>query len=224
MTISVIIPVLNEEGCIAQTIRNVREGLPHEIIVVDGGSIDATCKQAAEADLVLRGPRGRAPQMNQGAAEARGEILLFLHADCRLERGALAAAERVLSREQIVAGCFRMRVEAEGLLFRMIDACATARVRLTGIMYGDQGLCIRRKQFQEIGGFPSLRLMEDVFISLRLRKLGRIVVAPAQVYVSARRWQRQGIIQQTLRNWALTALAMAGTHPDNLARYYPIVR
>jgi rSAM/selenodomain-associated transferase 2 len=224
MTVSVIIPALNEESCIAETIRNVGDEHPQQIIVVDGGSSDATCKQAREADLVLHGPLGRAAQMNQGAAQATGDSLLFLHADCRLARGALAAVEQALSRSQVIAGCFRMRVQAEGLLYRMIDGCATSRVRLTGIIYGDQGIFLRRQLFQQVGGFPVLKLMEDVVMSLRLRQLGRMVVAPARIFVSPRRWQRQGIIRQTLRNWTLTALAALGSHPDRLASYYPEVR
>jgi rSAM/selenodomain-associated transferase 2 len=224
MSISVIIPALNEEANIARAIRSVRVQKPHEIIVVDGGSTDATLQLAGEADMVLAGPRGRAVQMNHGAGHATGDILLFLHADCRLEDGALAAAERLLRRRRVSAGCFRMRVQAAGLLYRLIDACATARVQLTGIAYGDQGLFLKRDVFFALGGFPEVRLMEDVLLSLRLRRRGRLLVAPANIFVSARRWQRQGVVRQTLRNWALTALAAAGVPPDWLARYYPVVR
>src|SRR5439155_25675704 len=123
-----------------------------------------------------------------------------------------------------IASCFRMFVKASGASYRLIDFCATARVWLTGIVYGDQGLFLRRETFARTGGFPLLRLMEDVFLSLELRKHGRLVVVPPRVFVSPRRWQRQGIVRQTLRNWALTALATAGVHPDRLAAHYPVVR
>jgi rSAM/selenodomain-associated transferase 2 len=222
--ISVIIPALEEEDTIEGTIHSLRQQGPHEIIVVDGGSADATRERAAGADLVLRGPRGRAAQMNHGAARARGDALLFLHADCTLEQGALLWVNRGLRRTGVAAGCFRMRVGARGWAFRSIDFCATARVWLTGIAYGDQGLFLRRETFARVGGFPPLRLMEDVFISKALHRLGRIVVAPPRVFVSARRWRKQGIVGQTLRNWALTALAAAGVHPDRLAAYYPLIR
>jgi rSAM/selenodomain-associated transferase 2 len=173
---------------------------------------------------LLLGPRGRAAQMNLGAAHATGDVLLFLHADCALEAGALESAQGCLARRGVAAGCFRLRVTSARRVYRLIDACATARVRLTGLVYGDQGLFVSRRLFERVGGFPALRLMEDVFISLRLRRLGRVVVAPKRIYASARRWQKQGVVRQTLRNWALTALAAGGVHPDRLARFYPAVR
>lgn len=225
MSISVIIPTLNEASCLAETLRRLREQRPLEILVVDGGSSDETSTiAAAGADRLLMGTRGRAAQMNHGASHAGGDVLLFLHADCTLEAGALAAAERGLRQPGVVAGCFRMNVTSPGLLYRLIDGCATARVYFTGLVYGDQGFFVERSRFLRIGGFPPLRLMEDVFISKRLRRQGRIIVAPKRIFVSPRRWQRQGVLRQTLRNWTLTALAAAGVHPDRLAAFYPVVR
>lgn len=224
MSISVVIPTLNEAACLAETLRSVRAEQPHEILVVDGGSTDATCRLACEADRLLHGPRGRAAQMNRGAAHASGDILLFLHADCTLEAGALNAVAECLRRRNVAAGCFRMTVTADGLAYRLVDVCATARVRLTGLIYGDQGLFLERRRFENLGGFPPLRLMEDVFLSKTLRRQGRIVVAPRRIFVSPRRWQKQGVVRQTLRNWTLTALAAAGVPPDRLAAFYPVVR
>jgi rSAM/selenodomain-associated transferase 2 len=224
VSVSVIIPTLDEEACIAGTLAALRRHQPHQIIVVDGGSVDATRERAAAADLLLHGARGRAVQMNLGAAHADGDVLLFLHADCALEDGALAEAERCLASRGIVAGCFRMRVQAEGWWYRSIDGCATARVRLCGLIYGDQGLFIRRDVFAQLGGFPRLGLMEDLFFSRRLRRLGRVAVGSRHIFVSPRRWQQTGVACQTLRNWSLTALAAAGVAPDRLARYYPPVR
>jgi rSAM/selenodomain-associated transferase 2 len=224
MGVSVIIPTLNEESCLAETLAALRSQQPREVIVVDGGSKDGTPHAAAGADLFLNAARGRAAQMNAGAARAVGDVLLFLHADCLPGSGALNEAERLLRQPGVVAGCFRMRVLAEGPLYRLIDACATARVRLTGLVYGDQGLFVRRETFERVGCYPPLRFMEDVFLSRALRRLGRMVVAPRRVFVSPRRWQRSGLIRQTLRNWALTAAAAGGVHPDRLAAFYPIVR
>ena len=223
MSVSVILPTLNEESCLGEALRRLRDQQPHEIIVADGGSTDATCVIAVGADQMLQGSRGRAAQMNLGAAHATGDVLLFLHADCRLEPGALEAAERCL-RRGAAAGCFHMRVEAAGAVYRLIDFCATARVRLTGLIYGDQGLFVRRELFERIGGFPPLQLMEDVFISKTLRRHGRIAVARRRIFVSARRWQQNGVVRQTLRNWTLTALAGGGASPDRLAAFYPVVR
>jgi rSAM/selenodomain-associated transferase 2 len=224
VSISVIIPTLNEASCLGQTLQQLRLHKPEEIIVVDGGSMDGTCRLAVTADRLLDAPRGRASQMNRGAAQARGDVLLFLHADCTLEEGALACAEENLGRRGVAAGCFRMCVRAPGPAYRLIDRCATARVRLTGLIYGDQGLFVSRDLFRRVGGFPPLRLMEDVFLSKTLRRQGRLTVAPRRIFVSPRRWRRQGLVRQTLRNWTLTVLAAGGMHPDRLAAFYPVVR
>ena len=224
MSISIIIPTWNESANIADTIRILRMQQPHEILVVDGGSSDATVEQAKDADRVLVSEPGRAFQMNAGAALAQGEYLLFLHADCWLEAGALRAVEQMLKQPSILAGCFAMRVDTPGWGFRSIDACASARVRWTGIAYGDQGLFLRRRDFERLGGFPRVRFMEDVFFSRTLARHGRVAVVNKKIYVSARRWQKVGLVRQTLRNWTLTVLALAGVAPDRLAEYYPRVR
>jgi rSAM/selenodomain-associated transferase 2 len=224
MSVSIIIPTLNEAGCLAETLTSLREQQPHQIIVVDGGSQDRTCEIASVADGVFSSLPGRARQMNLGAAHATGDIFLFLHADCQLEAGALDAAKNCLSSRNVIAGCFTMRAQAAGLLYRWMDGWASARVRLSGMIYGDQGLFIRRDDFLRLGGFPELRLMEDVFFSRVLRREGRVVVAPKRIFVSARRWQGSGLIRQTARNWILVGLAAGGVHPDRLTALYPAIR
>jgi rSAM/selenodomain-associated transferase 2 len=224
MAISVIIPTLNEAPILGDTIAALRAQSPHEIIVVDGGSTDGTQDAASGATLLISAPRGRACQMNAGSWRATGDILLFLHADCRLGPGALAQAESILRRRGVAAGCFMMRVQARGLLYRWMERVAQARVRFAGIVYGDQGLFLRRELFRKIGGYPPLRLMEDVCLSRRLRRLGHMVVAPAQIDVSPRRWQHAGIVRQAICNWSLLLLAASGVHPDRLASFYPEVR
>jgi rSAM/selenodomain-associated transferase 2 len=224
VSVSVIIPTLNEECCLGETLALLRQHRPYEIIVVDGGSDDATCRLAASADWLLHGPRGRAAQMNLGAAHATGEVLLFLHADGALEKGALPDAEYLLNRRRAAAGCFTLTVRARGWLFRSIERCATLRVRRTGLVYGDQGLFLRRDFFESLGGFPRFAFMEDLFFSRQLRRHGRILVSPRRIFVSPRRWQRNGLIRQSLQNWLLTGLALAGVHPDRLASFYPALR
>jgi rSAM/selenodomain-associated transferase 2 len=224
MAVSIIIPTLNEAACLPCTLQSLRALKPREIIVADGGSSDETRRLAGAADQLVTAPRGRAVQMNAGAAEASGDVLLFLHADCTLEEGALVEAERILDQPGVCAGCFRMTVTAPGLLYRLIDASASARVRLTGLAYGDQGLFLRRGCFVQLGGFPALPFMEDLFFSRQLRRRGRVVVARSRVFVSPRRWQRAGLIRQSLRNWAFTALVAGGVPPERLASFYPAVR
>ncbi len=270
MSISVIIPTLNEESCIADTLASIRRLNPHETIVVDGGSQDATCeivsqslnsksevrnsetenRKAPKSDLSIRArstqpdldaiipmlgsgntnfrllhsPPGRARQMNLGAAHATGDVLLFLHADCQLENGALEAAELCLCSSKNVAGCFTMHVQACGCLYRLIDACAATRVRFTGLIYGDQGLFLRRDVFQRLRGFPNLRFMEDVCFSRMLAHHGHVAMVAPRIIVSARRWQKAGLIRQTLRNWTLTSLAACGANPDRLSIFYPQIR
>jgi rSAM/selenodomain-associated transferase 2 len=224
MAVSVILPTLNEAAALAYTLHSIRSQDPHEILVVDGGSTDGTERAAELADHFLRSERGRAVQMNAGAARATGDLLFFLHADCALESGAVRAVERLLRQRSFAGGCLSMRVAAAGWPYRCIDACATARVRLTGVIYGDQGMFLRRRDFERLGGFPPLRLMEDVFFSRRLRRAGRLAVLPERIFVSPRRWQRVGLVRQTLRNWALTAAAALGVSPDRLAALYPPVR
>jgi rSAM/selenodomain-associated transferase 2 len=224
VTVSVIIPTLNEESCIAGVIANVRTQNPHEIIVIDGGSCDATVRLAAGADMILSGSRGRARQMNAGARNATGDVLLFLHADCLLAPTTLDQAQKLLQKRSVVGGCFHMRIPAPGLLYRSIESCATARVRLSGIVYGDQGLFLKRDRFESMGGYPEIDLLEDMYFSLKLRRQGRLSVAQGQILVSPRRWQRAGLVKQTARNWAITALAGAGADPNWLARFYAAIR
>lgn len=224
MSVSVIIPALDEAPGIADAVQSLREQGADQIIVADGGSTDDTCQRAAAADVVVNAARGRAFQMNAGAELATGDVLVFLHADCRLESGALAEAGRLLERRRVAAGCFRMCVAAPGRLYRVVDAVASARVRLGGIVYGDQGLFLRRELFGRLGGFPPLRFLEDVVFSRRLAMVGRVIVARSRVLVSPRRWRRTGLVRQTVRNWTLVGLAAAGVHPDRLARFYPAVR
>src|SRR5262245_14792828 len=147
MAVSVIIPTLNEAACIQETIRSLRRQKADEIIVVDGGSTDGTRELAREADAVLTSEPGRAMQMHAGAVHTRCDHLFFLHADCTLQDGALAAIEASLRRRRVIAGCLSMAAQHAGWLYHAIDWCATARVKLTGLVYGDQGLFLRRADY-----------------------------------------------------------------------------
>ena len=223
--ISIIIPALNEAGQIAHSIERARATGPHEVIVVDGGSDDETASIAEKCDChVLRSPPGRAVQQNLGASRATGDVLLFLHADCWLATGALEQVETALTDLRVGGGAFRQHIEARGLLYRLLEAGNALRVRCLKLPYGDQGIFVRQSVFKDVGGFPDVRLMEDVLLMRRLRRRARLVLLPGPLNVSARRWQRYGVIRQTARNWSLLVAQRIGMSPNRLAGFYSEVR
>jgi rSAM/selenodomain-associated transferase 2 len=225
MRISIIIPTLNEADRIADVVGRTRAlGDDCEIIVVDGGSDDDTLSRAHEADICLQTPQGRARQQNAAAQAATGEVLLFLHADCWLEQGALQAVRSALEDESVVGGCFRQVIDAAGMRFRLLEWGNAQRVKTCKWAYGDQGIFVRRDVFERVGGFPEVRLMEDLLLTKRLKRVGRIALLEQRIHVSARRWQQRGVIRQTLRNWSLLALTQCGVSPNRLAGFYPHVR
>lgn len=224
MQLSVIIPTLNEADRLAETIARVREVGACEIIVVDGGSEDETLAAAEGADVCLTASRGRAVQQNAGAAASGGGVLLFLHADCWPEPGAAAAIEAALADERIIAGCFAQQIDAAGPGYRLLERGNALRVRLTGWAYGDQGLFVRREVFERVGGFPEVDLMEDLYLSKRLKREGRLTRLGHRLHVSPRRWQQVGIVRQTLRNWAFLGLSHCGVSLTALARRYADIR
>jgi rSAM/selenodomain-associated transferase 2 len=191
------------------------------VIVADGGSSDDTVSLARSAGArVVDCPRGRAVQQNVGARAASGDVLLFLHADTRLAENGVRQIEAALADVRVGCGAFRQAIEAEGRLYRLLEWGNGQRAAHRGLAYGDQGIFVRRALFEEVGGFPELKLMEDVFLLKRLRRRTWPVLLPGPLYVSARRWQRRGVVRQTLRNWTLLASARLGVHPDRLARFY----
>jgi rSAM/selenodomain-associated transferase 2 len=196
-----------------------------EIVVVDGGSVDGTLQRATQADLAIAGPQGRASQQNCGADSSHGDILLFLHADCELQPGCLEAIETVLQNPGVIGGCFHQRIDARGVLYRSLEWGNALRVRLTGRAYGDQGIFVRRCIFERLGGFPELPLMEDLYFSKLLKREGLLCLLPTPpLRVSARRWQQNGVVRQTLRNWFLISLAALGVPPSRLVRMYRHIR
>jgi rSAM/selenodomain-associated transferase 2 len=225
--VAVIVPTLDEAGTIVECLAWLREQGPDEVVVVDAGSSDGTAALARQSGLcrVLDGPRNRGRQQNLGAAATHAPTLLFLHADTHLEPGALVRLRRFVGRNpRVPGGCFRMRVANSDPRFRAIDTAAHLRAGLLHIPYGDQGLFAPRWAFDRAGGFPELPFMDDLFFSLRLRRLGRLAVLPAHIIVSDRRWRTKGLLRQSIRNWLLTALAALGVPPEHLRHAYPSVR
>ncbi len=221
-SISVVIPTLNEEQHVEETLRSVRKGGSGvEILVVDGGSNDATVEQAKElADRVLRGPRGRGRQMNRGAKAANGDLLLFLHADTRVPPNFDHVIRSTLRENGVVAGCFRLTIDAEHAGLTLIEWAANMRSRLIQLPYGDQGLFLRKDTFRSNCGFPEQSLMEDLELVCRLRRKGRIRTSPVPVKTAPRRWEQNGIIANTFYNQMLLTGYFLGVSPDHLAKWY----
>jgi rSAM/selenodomain-associated transferase 2 len=224
-TLSVIVPTLDEESAVATTLAAARQPGLDELIVVDGGSGDATVAVArALADRVLVAPRGRAQQMNAGAIAARGDILLFLHADSRLPAGYPGLVRDALVPPDVVGGRFDLRLDAVGIAYRAIERLISLRSRLTRVGTGDQAIFVRRDVFARLGGYPHVPLMEDVALSRALKRLGRVACLRATVTTSARRWQRHGLIRTVLLMWMLRGAYYAGIPPERLARAYTDAR
>lgn len=223
MKLSVIIPALNEAEAIGRAIESSLALSPHEVIVADGGSTDDTVAIAKEFDCqVIECPRGRASQQNTGAAAACGDVLLFLHADAWIVPEAREQMERILQSPDIPGGAFHHRIDAGGLMFRLVEAGDSLRVCCTRIAYGDQGIFLRRTVFEQLGGFPDVRLMEDVRLMRALRDHGRLALLRGPLHVSARRWNKHGAIRQTMRNWFLLGAEQLGVHPNRLADLYAL--
>lgn len=221
MRISIVVPVLNEERTIGSTIEALSQLKPDEIIVVDGGSTDQTRKMVARRGAMLTSsPPGRARQMNHGASLARGDVFLFLHADTRLPPSAMADTRSALEDPQCAGGRFDIRLDRAEWIYRMIGTLISLRSRLTKVATGDQAIFVRRKVFEEIGGFPEISLMEDIAFSRMLKKRGRVACLQSQVITSARRWEREGVWLTILKMWVLRLLFLTGVSPSCLKRFY----
>ena len=223
--ISVVVPVYNEETLLEGTLRRLQEEKgSFEVIVVDGGSDDRSVEIARPYGSVLMAEKGRALQMNQGAREAKGEVLLFLHADAWLEKGSLSAIEEVMSHPDMLGGCLTQKIESPHPFYRFLEASGTFRARAFRLFYGDQGLFVRKAIFDKLGGYPLVPLFEDVAFSRRLKGEGKTVVLSKQIFTSARRWEEKGKVGGSLRNLALLFLYGMGIAPERLARFYTDVR
>jgi rSAM/selenodomain-associated transferase 2 len=245
--IAVIIPTLNEEQALPDTLaRTARLGFD-EIIVVDGGSTDKTRDivmslvfevRSSTFDVpslpnleprtsnlrLLSSPPGRAKQMNAGASQSQAGILLFLHADTRLPDGARQAIERALNEPACVGGHFDVRFEPDAGLAWLIARLISLRSRWSGIATGDLAIFVRREVFARLAGFTDIPIMEDVDFTRRLKRAGRMAPLRAQVITSYRRWERCGAVRTIVLMWTLRFLYWIGIHPSKLHRFYTVVR
>ncbi|MBN2321440.1 MAG: TIGR04283 family arsenosugar biosynthesis glycosyltransferase [Acidobacteria bacterium] len=219
--VSVIIPTYNEEAVIGPTLEHLAGESGAEIIVSDGGSTDATREIASNAGaVVLKVPGSRARQQNEGAAHAEGRILLFLHADTLPPRGCADLAREALDDPCTVAGAFRFRTDGSGIAMRLIEGFTNIRSSFFQYPYGDQGLFMEKRVFEEEGGFSPLPIMEDFELVGRLRRRGRIVTLHEPAITSARRWERLGVLRTTLINQIMIAGFVCKIPMHRLERLY----
>lgn len=223
--ISVIIPVLHEGdriGACLTHLAQIAEQIPYEVIVSDGDPQGSTLSRLPDGtqNLVpVRSPMGRGAQLNAGARVARGKVLLFLHVDVCLPPRALHQIQETCL--ESVGGAFDLAIASPRLSLKGIAKVASWRSRLTRIPYGDQAIFLRREIFEQVNGYPDLPIMEDVALMQRLKRgQYRLRILPAAVTVSARRWEKEGVLRCTLRNWSLITMYFWGVHPNVLVRWY----
>lgn len=223
--VSIIIPALNEAQSLPLTLsrlQNLRQqGV--EVIVVDGGSTDTTldvCR--GHCDRVIQSARGRARQMNAGAAIAQGEYLLFLHADTLLPEIDSGVCLEQWRKCSVIWGFFPVRLSGRSILLRIIERAMSWRSRLTAVATGDQAIFVKRSSFQELGGFEDLPLMEDIVFSKALRRLGRPQVERVPVVTDSRRWEVRGIVRTVMLMWSLRLLFYLGFSANRLAPWYGV--
>ncbi len=222
--ISVVVPVLDEASTIADGLQALQSAADDiEVLVVDGGSADATRDLAADNATVVEAPRGRARQMNAGAAAANGDTLLFLHADARLDPGWAAAIEAAVA-SGVVGGTFTQTIDARGWAYRLIERAGNWRARWLRTYYGDAGVFVTRAVFERVAGFPDVPIGEEFGFSRALRATGPTAVLDCGVRISARRWQSLGVARVTLTNWLIAGLLHARVRPSRVARLYGLVR
>jgi rSAM/selenodomain-associated transferase 2 len=221
--LSIVIPVLDEARHVAILLPELVTACPGaEVVVVDGGSADGSPALAARIAgvRVVTSDRGRARQMNAGAAAASGDALLFLHADTRLPPGAAEAVLDALADPAVAYGRFDVRFDSRRPAFRLIAGLMNARSRLTGICTGDQAIFVRRATFAALRGYADIALMEDVELTRRLKRAGRLAALRLRVTTSGRKWEREGVARTVVLMWALRFLYAVGVRPDRLHRWY----
>ncbi|HET6459624.1 MAG TPA: TIGR04283 family arsenosugar biosynthesis glycosyltransferase [Syntrophales bacterium] len=222
---SLIIPVWEEYAIISRTIEHalgLHASGSAEIIVVDADPEGRTIKAARHTGVKTAiAKKGRGNQMNLGASLAEGDILIFLHADTFLPPDALELIETAMEDRSCTAGAFDLAIDSDRPAFRLIEKVASFRSRITRIPYGDQTIFIRNRDFRDLGGFNNIPVMEDVEFMQRIKKRkGKICIIGRAVLTSPRRWEKEGIVYTTLRNWLLLCLYLCGVKPERIVRFY----
>jgi len=223
--LSIIVPVFHEGEKINDLLgylNRLDSEKNLEIIVVDGVQEKDTLRAIHSNHVIkISSEKGRAKQMNAGASVANGEILIFLHADTELPGQALKKIYSLVGEKAYVGGAFDLGIKSDKFIFKIVSTLASLRSRLSRIPFGDQAIFIRREYFNQIGGYKEMPLMEDVELMRRIKKSGnKIRIFYDRVMTSPRRWEKEGVIYCTLRNWTLQALYFLGMSPDRLAKFY----
>lgn len=223
--ISIVIPIYNEENILSKNSVHFRN-LAHqaELIFVDGESTDKSVKIASNYGNVLHDKKGRATQMNSAAKSAKGDILFFLHADAHIHVKTVKNIEDTLRSADFIAGCLTQRIDKPDFIFRFIEGEGNIRARITKIFYGDQGIFVKKDVFLKMGGFPKIPIMEDIVFSKKLKALGKTVVLKDKIFVSARRWEKRGIIKTTLMYTWINIMFRIGFSLDRIKQLYEDLR
>ena len=225
MKVSIIVPTLNEELVLEKTLTQFQQLSPHELIVSDGGSDDDTRNIAGRfSHRVITGSAGRALQMNVGADEATGDILLFLHADSRIEPESYRKMLQCMQNPKWIGGAFTLCIESGKWSLKLIALLANIRSKYFGIAYGDQGFFVRKEVFKDMNGFSPIPICEDLDFYYRLRKKGSVILLKEKAHTSPRRWINEGIFFTTVRNFIIAVLFGLGFPPHILTKWYLAIR
>ena len=225
MKVSIIVPTLNEELVLEKTLTQFQQLSPHELIVSDGGSDDDTRNIAGRfSHRVITGSAGRALQMNVGADEATGDILLFLHADSRIEPESYRKMLQCMQNPKWIGGAFTLCIESGKWSLKLIALLANIRSKYFGVAYGDQGFFVRKEVFKDMNGFSPIPICEDLDFYYRLRKKGSVILLKEKAHTSPRRWTNEGIFFTTVRNFIVAVLFGLGFPLHILTKWYLAIR
>ena len=225
MKVSIIVPTLNEELVLENTLTHIQQLSPHELIVSDGGSNDYTYRIADRfSHRVITGSAGRALQMNAGANEATGDLLLFLHADSRIEPESYRKMLEYMKNPKWIGGAFTLCIESGKWSLKLIALLANIRSKYFGLAYGDQGFFVRKEVFNDMNGFSPIPICEDLDFYYRLRKKGSVILLKEKAHTSPRRWINEGIFFTTVRNFIIAVLFGLGFPPHILTKWYLAIR
>jgi rSAM/selenodomain-associated transferase 2 len=225
LKVSIIVPTLNEELVLKKTLIQIQQLSPYELIVSDGGSTDNTKSIAQNlSHRVVTGSNSRAIQMNAGAKQATGDLLLFLHADNRLEPKGYQKMLKCMENPKWIGGAFTLCIESDKWSINLITLLANMRSRYFGLVYGDQGIFVRAEVFKNINGFSPIPICEDLDFYRRLKKKGPVHLLKEKVHTSPRRWIKEGVAFTTARNILIALLFELGFPPRTLTKWYLAIR